>query len=216
MEFGINTTSTEEVLPDSKAEKSERLAGDEFKNNTFPQYLCRTCGRCCKSITTAHTPEELKKMTAENQEEARVFIDIFKKYESIEDAKKVVPEQIEQVLQILSEKEGFNESETAFYYCPHIMDNGLCGIYEKRPNCCKRAPNHGWSAMPPGCGFEGWQFEQKEYQKKLIRTLKEYLFISESISTDGKVPGKDMKIDELKKIIDEKIEPWKRFGAEYW
>lgn len=189
---------------------------EEDIKKDFPQYLCRTCGRCCKSITTSHTYEELKKMTANGAEEARVFIEIFKAYSSIEDASKVVPEQVEQVLSVLDESKDLERDQVTFYYCPHVTDDGKCSIYEVRPNCCRRAPNHGWSVMPPGCGFEGWQFEQREKHKKMVRTVKEHLYMVETLSTDGKVPGKDMTVEELRQIIEKKIEPWKRFGSSFW
>lgn len=189
--------------------------GESYKKD-FPQYVCRTCGRCCKSITTCHTYEELKEMTAQGQEEARVFIEIFKAYASIDEARKVVPEQVEQILSILECEEGFDINKITFYYCPHVTDDGRCSIYEVRPGCCRRAPSHGWSVMPPDCGFEGWQFEQREKHKKMVRSVKEYLYMIESLSQDGKVPGKDMTVEELRKNIEEKIKPWEKFGSKFW
>jgi len=200
-------------------------AGDNIKQNEinidipedeeFPQYLCKLCGRCCKSITTSYSYEELKQMSDEGEEEAKVFIEIFKPYPSIEEARKVVPEQVDQVLDTLKER-NFDINKVTFFYCPHISDKNLCTNYEKRPNCCKRAPRHGWSLMAPGCGFEGWQFEQREKHKKLIRSLKEYLYVVENLSQDGRVPGQDLTIDELRKNIEEKIKPWERFGSMFW
>lgn len=194
----------------------EDLNEHGFKEEDFPQYLCKTCGKCCRSITTRFSYEELKQMTEEGEEEARVFIEIFKAFPSIEEAKKVIPEQIDNILKELSTKEGFNIDDITFYYCPHISDKNLCGIYETRPGCCRRAPRHGWSVMPPGCGFEGWQFEQREKHKKTIRILKEYLYMAETLSEDGKVPGKEMTVEELRNFIESKIKPWERFGSQFW
>lgn len=181
----------------------------------FPQHLCKTCGRCCKSITTSYSYEELKQLAEEGEPEAKVFIEIFKPFESIEEARKVVPEQVDQVLSTLKERK-VDTSNVTFFYCPNISDKNLCNIYETRPDCCRRAPRHGWSLMPPGCGFEGWQFEQREKHKKLIRSLKEYLYVVENLSKDGRVPGQDLTIDELRKNIEEKIKPWERFGSMFW
>lgn len=191
---------------------------DEFKKelDEFPQYLCRMCGRCCKSITTFDSYEELKKLAELGNEEAKVFIDIFKRFPSTEEAKKVVPEQIEQILSELSLKEDFDMDKVSFYYCPHITEENLCSMHKTRPNCCKRAPHHGWSCMPPGCGFEGWQFELREKYKKMTRKLKEYLITVEALSDDGKVPGKDMTIEELRQNIEEKIKPWSKYGSKFW
>jgi len=193
---------------------------DEFKKelDEFPQYLCRMCGRCCRSIVTADSPEELERLAAHGNPEAKVFIDIFKRFPSIEEARKVVPEQVDQVLEVLSEKEGyeFDINKIHFYYCPHITEDNLCSMHENRPTVCSRAPHNGWSCMPPGCGFEGWQFELREKYKKMTRSLKEHLTAIEAISEDGKVPGKDMTIEELREIIEEKIKPWSRFGSKLW
>lgn len=193
----------------------EQLNEHGFKDDDFPQYLCNTCGKCCRSIVTPYSYDELKKMSDNGEEEASVFINIFKPYESIEEARKVVPEQVENVLNEFSAK-NFDINKVNFFYCPHITDENLCGIYQIRPNCCRRAPRHGWSLMPPGCGFEGWQFEQREKHKKTIRALKEYLYMAEMLSDDGKVPGREMTLDELRKLIEEKIAPWERFGSKFW
>jgi len=32
------------------------------QDEAFPQYLCKTCGRCCRSITTFHPYEKLLEM----------------------------------------------------------------------------------------------------------------------------------------------------------
>lgn len=194
----------------------EELNEHGFKEKDFPQYLCKTCGKCCRSITTRFSYEELKQLSEEGEEEAKVFIEIFKAFPSIEEAKKVIPEQIDNILKELSIKEDFNIDDITFYYCPHISDKNLCGIYETRPGCCRRAPRHGWSVMPPGCGFEGWQFEQREKHKKTIRILKEYLYMAETLSEDGKVPGKEMTVEELRSFIESKIKPWERFGSLFW
>lgn len=182
----------------------------------FPQYLCKTCGKCCRSITTSHTHEELQKMAAEGSEAARVFTEIFKPYASIEEARKVEPEQVEQVLSELSQSEGFDESKVTFYYCPHLTEDTKCEIYETRPECCKEAPAHGWSCMPPGCGFEGWQFEESERIKQKIRKLKEYYIAAEATAEDGKVAGKDMTLEELKKLVDAKLRPYEKYGSRFW
>ncbi|MEI7475299.1 MAG: YkgJ family cysteine cluster protein [bacterium] len=201
---------------DDLESKLEELNEHGYKEDEFPQYLCNTCGKCCRSIATRFTFDELKEMAKEGEEEALVFTEIFKAFPSIEEARKVIPEQIDNVLKELATKPDFDEKNVTFFYCPHITDKNLCGIYEKRPGCCRRAPRHGWSVMPPGCGFEGWQFEQREKHKKTIRALKEYLYMAEMLSDDGKVPGRDMTIDELKALIESKITPWERFGSKFW
>ena len=191
---------------------------EEFEKelDSFPQYLCQMCARCCKAIATMDSHEELIRLAELGNEEAKVFIETFKRYPSIEDARKVVPEQVDNVLSELGLKDDFDINNVSFYYCPHLTEENLCSMHETRPNCCRRAPHHGWSCMPPGCGFEGWQFELREKYKKMARRLKEYLITVEAISEDGKVPGKDMTVEELKNHIDERIKPWSRFGSMFW
>lgn len=189
---------------------------NQTQQQDFPQYLCKMCGKCCKSIATEHTYEELQEMTKNGSEAARVFIDLFKQYPDVEEAGKHVPEQVDQVLEELSHQEAFDIDKVTFYYCPYLSEDNKCGIYETRPDCCKRAPNNPWSCMPPGCGFEGWQFEQREKIKKEVRKIKEYLVAAEAATEDGIVPGKDISIEQLRKLVDQKISPWKKYGAELW
>jgi len=191
---------------------------DDFKKelDEFPQYLCRMCGRCCRSITTMDSYEELEKLAEMGNKEAKVFTEIFERFPSIEEARKVVPEQVEQVMEELSQKEGFDMNSVSFYYCPHITEDNKCSIHGERPTVCSRAPHHGWSCMPPGCGFEGWQFEMREKYKQMVRKLKEFLIATEAISIDGKVPGKEMTVEELRENIENRIKPWSKFGSMFW
>jgi len=188
----------------------------KLETNKFPQYLCKICGKCCKSITTNHTHEKLQKMAADGSESARVFIDIFKPFASIEEAKKVVPDQIDQILAELAQAEGFDINEITFYYCPHVNEENKCGIYETRPECCRRAPVHGWSCMPPGCGFEGWQFEEREKIKQKIRKIKEYYIAAEATAENGMVADKDMSVEELGKLVEAKLRPYEKYGSIFW
>ncbi len=179
--------------------------------------LCQKCGRCCRSATTYHSYKELLKMVEEGEQEAIDFLEIFEPFPSIEEARKVVPEQVDQVLRVLSDREDFDINDVTFYHCRYVTEEGLCGIYERRPRCCIDAPYHGWAVMPPGCGFEGWQFRQRETQKADIRKLKEVQFQMEMLSDDGiHMPTRNMTLDELRASINEAIRPWVTFGAEYW
>ncbi|MEI8390584.1 MAG: YkgJ family cysteine cluster protein [bacterium] len=191
---------------------------DDFKKelDEFPQYLCRRCGKCCKVIATSDTHEELERLAALGNIEAKVFTDLFKRFTSVEEARKAVPEQVDKILDELSYKEDVDVNNVTFYYCPHITEDNLCPMHEKRPTVCSRAPHHGWTCMPPGCGFEGWQFELREKYKQMTRKFKEYLTAVEALSEDGKVPGKDMTIEEFKKLIDEQIKPWSKYGSMFW
>ncbi len=180
--------------------------------------LCHKCGRCCRSATTYAPFGELQKLAAEGHEEAAEFLDIFQPYESLEAAKAAVPDQVAQVLKEAETSPDLDIEKMTFYHCRYVTEEGLCGIYEQRPRCCQAAPAHGWSVMPPGCGFEGWQFLEREKQRRLVRDLKTNAHILEQLSPDGKThPTRtDVTIDDLKEMVQERIDPWKRFGADYW
>jgi hypothetical protein len=123
---------------------------------------------------------------------------------------------VDNVLKVAQDRE-FSEDLT-FYHCRYVTPEGLCGIYERRPRFCRSAPEHGWSVMPPGCGYEGWQFEQREKHKNMIRNLKTSLYQLQQLSPDGvhHPTRPDTKLADLEAKIEEKIAPWRRFGADLW
>ena len=151
----------------------------------FPQHLCNMCGKCCKAITTPYSWEELVELAKQGQEEAKVFVEVFVRYDSVDEARAAVP------------------------------DN-KCAIHATRPDCCRRAPRNGWSLFPPGCGFKGWQFMQKEKVKASVRALKEYLLELELLPEDEVLPEKGKTVKQMKDFIKQKIKPWEKYGALYW
>lgn len=180
--------------------------------------LCHKCGRCCRSATTYHPHKKLLELAANGDKEAQDFLEIFEPYESVEAAAKVEPDQVKKVMEVITVRDDMNENDVTFYHCRYVTPEGLCGIYERRPRCCQEAPGHGWAVMPPGCGFEGWQFEQREKQKRMIRELKTTAYGLAALSPDGKQhPTRpESSLDEMHEMIDNKIKPWKQFGADYW
>lgn len=180
--------------------------------------LCHKCGRCCRSATTFHSHKKLLELVEKGEKEAIDFLEIFEPYPSIEAARAVEPDQVEQVLKVVEQRPDMDVSEVTFYHCRYVTPEGLCGIYERRPRCCREAPANGWSAMPPGCGFEGWQFEQRETHKRMIRDLKTSVYIMEQMSPDGihHPVRPETTLDELRETVAEKIRPWKPYGAERW
>ncbi len=183
----------------------------------FPQHLCNMCGKCCKAITTPYTHEELVQLAKEGQEEAKVFVEIFERYPSVEEAKKAVPDHVENILnQLRKNNPDLDETKVSFYHCPHLTSDNKCSIHATRPDCCRRAPRNGWSLFPPGCGFKGWQFQQKERVKSTVRKLKEYILELELLSPDTVIENKNMTASELIDFIKEKIKPWEKYGAKYW
>lgn len=180
--------------------------------------LCHKCGRCCRSATTYHSHKKLLELVEQGEKEAIDFLEIFEPYPSIEAARAVEPEQVAQVLQVAEARSDMNVEDITFYHCRYVTKEGLCGIYERRPRCCREAPGNGWSAMPPGCGFEGWQFEQREAHKRMIRNLKTSAYIMEQMSPDGihHPVRPESTLEDMRKAIAEKIRPWKQYGSEHW
>lgn len=186
-------------------------------SSDFPQHLCNMCGKCCRAITTPYTHEELVKLANEGQEEARVFVEIFERYDSIEQARQVVPDHVENILNLLKRNNpDYDESKVSFYHCPHVTDDNKCSIHATRPDCCRRAPRNGWSFFPPDCGYKGWQFQQRERVKSSVRKLKEYLLELELLNDDFILPGRNKTVKEMKELINSKIKPWNKYGAEIW
>ena len=182
-----------------------------------PQHLCKMCGKCCRAIVTHYTYEELVELSKQGQEEARVFVEIFKRYRSIEEARAAVSEQVDNILNHLRKyNPDLDENKITFYYCPYLTKNNICSIYQTRPDCCRRVPHNGWSLLAQDCGFKGWQFQQRERVKAYVRKLKEYLAELELVAQDTILPGKNKTAGEMKKLINEKIKPLKKYGAKYW
>ena len=140
-----------------------------------PQELCNMCGRCCRVVTTSKPYDELLKLQAENDEGACEFLRIFVPYPSIEAARKVDAEVVDNVIELLKEDNNYDENKLTFYGCKYLLDNNLCSIYEERPVLCKHCPATPWSIVPPGCGFEGWLFLERENTKQRVRKAKEDL-----------------------------------------
>ena len=181
-----------------------------------PAELCLKCGKCCKTIVSEIPAAKLADMAKNNEEEAKVFFNIFKPYESIEDAAKVNEEHVKEIVTKFKKDKSLNVKQLTFYHCPYLSEENLCTIYPHRPECCKRAPINGWSLFPKGCGYEGWQFLQRERHKVQIRKLKEFLY---ELNTTVKEKDKiilGMPIQELKNKIIEKILEYERFGVENW
>ena len=183
----------------------------------FPQHLCNMCGKCCKAITTPYTYEELVELANQGQEEARVFVEIFVRYNSVDEARAAVPDHVENILrQLRKNSPNLDESKVTFYYCPHLTEDNKCSVHATRPDCCRRAPRNGWSLFPPDCGFKGWQFQHKEKVKFSVRKLKEYLLELELLPDDFVLIERNKTVKEMKDFIKNKIKPWQKYGADLW
>jgi Fe-S-cluster containining protein len=179
--------------------------------------LCHKCGRCCKVATTFNSQKNLLRMAAQGEQEAIDFLEIFEPFDSIEDARAMDPDQVEQVINLIKSRDDMDLADLTFYHCRYVTQDGLCSIYERRPRCCREAPYHGWAAMPPGCGYEGWQFQQREKHKRMVRDLKTELYTFAQMALEREDPAQALtELRSLKATVEEKLKPGKRYGADFW
>ena len=181
-----------------------------------PADLCLKCGKCCKMIISDLPRDKVLELAKNNDSAAKVFFNIFRPYNSIEDVKKIDEEHIQKVVENIKKKRNIDEKDITFYYCPHLSEENLCKVYSRRPECCKRAPANGWSFFPSGCGYEGWQFQEKEKHKQYVRQLKETLYELEVLYCSPNQTIDGVKVDELKQKIKHLLSKYKRFGVDLW
>jgi Fe-S-cluster containining protein len=190
------------------------------EHNELPESapdLCHKCGRCCVSATTFHSHKTLLEKAASGEIEAQEFLRVFTPFPSLDEARKVVPEQVDNIIDVVTHRDDMALEDLTIYYCQHVTEEGLCGIYETRPRCCKDAPGNGFSAMPPGCGYEGWQFLQREKIRSDIRKLKEMHHAAKTLSPDGiHTPSGDSTLLALAERVAQVTQAWKRHGVEFW
>ena len=181
-----------------------------------PQELCNMCGRCYRVVTTSKSYEELKALQAENDEGACDFLKIFVPYPSIEAARAVDKELVDNVINLLIEDGNYDETKMTFYGCKYLREDNLCSIYEERPVLCRHCPSTPWSIVPPGCGFEGWLFLKREEAKQKVRKAKEDLLELKLLKT--KNPTEDLlkKISSVEHKIPTTIDMYKKYGSYDW
>lgn len=178
-------------------------------------YLCKKCGLCCRLIASKYSHSQLLEMSKNNHPESINFLSFFKKYNSNDEARNVSPEYYDLIVKNVLNDEDFNVEDLSFYYCDKLSKDNYCEIYQKRPEICRKFPSSCWGFLPVGCGYEGWQFEQKENDKKLVRKVKEDLYELDFL--DNELVLKDNKTAlSLRDELLQKIEPYKKYGADNW
>lgn len=181
-----------------------------------PQSLCHMCGRCCRVVTTSRSNEELCRMADAGDQGAVDFLKIFEPYPSIEDAKKVDEELVENVIQRSCIEGNLDPESLTFYRCRYLLPDNKCSIYEERPALCRHCPSTPWAVVPPGCGFEAWLFLKREEVKQKVRKSKEDLLELKLLRTKMKKPEDLKKIDTVINKIYGIIESYKKYGSEDW
>lgn len=181
-----------------------------------PQHLCHMCGKCCRVVTTSLSYAELKQMEQDGNKGAVDFLSLFVPYDSIESARNVDAGVVDNIINRLKSDGSFDEKEITFYGCKYLQDNNLCSRYETRLDLCKHCPSTPWSIVPPGCGFEGWLFWQREEIKQKIRKSKEELLELKLLRMRTKDENTLQKINIVEHKIQRGIDFYKKYGSENW
>lgn len=181
-----------------------------------PQHLCHMCGKCCRVVTTSLSYTELKQMEQDGDKGAVDFLSLFVPYDSIESARNVDAGVVDNIINRLKSDGSFDEKKITFYGCKYLQDNNLCSRYETRLDLCKHCPSTPWSIVPPGCGFEGWLFWQREEIKQKIRKSKEELLELKLLRMRTKDENTLQKINIVEHKIQRGIDFYKKYGSENW
>ena len=180
-----------------------------------PQEYCLMCGRCCKMATSITSYAEIKKLRDEGNQGAIDFLEIFEPFESIEEARKIAPDIVDNVINHYIEDNRPTDDLT-FYTCKYLRDDNLCGRYEERKTLCRHFPASPWAIVPPGCGFEGWLFLKREEIKQKIRKVKEELIELQLLKTKVKDEATLEKIKAVEEKMHKSIDMYKKYGSEDW
>jgi len=171
------------------------------------------CGKCCKTVTTSVSYETLLDWKKQGEEGAISFLEIFEPYLSIDEAKKDSPDTVENIIKYI--KDPSQLEKLTFYRCKHLLENNLCRIYNDRKELCKVFPSTPWAVVPPGCGYEGWLFQEREKIKQKIRKEKEEL-LSLKILLKNATPEYSEKINILIENINSHIKALSKYGSADW
>ena len=171
-----------------------------------PQRLCKMCGKCCRVVTASLPYDELKKRASEGDKESLEFLELFEPIESIEAAKSVDREIVENI----------PDYENRTFYTCRFLDGNLCSRYENRLGVCKRFPNSPWAIIPPGCGFDGWLFAEREKIMKYVRNLKEEKLEYQIMLKHSSDVKQIEKLQKLINLIDSNINLFAKYGSDKW
>lgn len=172
--------------------------------------LCKKCGMCCRVATSAIPHSELLELAENGDTRATDFLSIFEPYESIEDAKKVSAEVVENVINHST------ISDITFYKCKYINDENLCTNYENRPLLCRVFPQTPWAVVPPKCGYNWFLFEKQEEIKQKIRAHKEELLELELLYKKTKDDNTKEKISAVMNKLNDNINLYEKYGSKDW
>lgn len=181
-----------------------------------PQSLCKMCGKCCRVVTTSLPYEKLCKMRDENDAGACDFLSLFEPFDSVESARKVDEETVDNIINLLEQDGNFPDEGITFYTCKYLRDDNLCSNYENRPRLCRYCPSTPWSIVPPGCGFEGWLFWKREEVKQKIRKAKEELIELKLLKKKSINDDMLKKITTVEQKLQKNIDAYAKYGSYMW
>lgn len=180
-----------------------------------PQSLCKMCGKCCRFVTIPQTYEEVQRLASEGHEGAKDFLKLFVPYASVEEARKIDAETVDNVIR-LHKQDGKYDANLKFYHCRFIREDNLCGNYENRPVLCNHFPSTPWAIVPPNCGFEGWLFGRREEIKQKVRKEKEELIELKLLKQKTHDAETIAKIELVEQKLQRNIDMFKKYGSEDW
>jgi len=194
------------------------MNGHKLDKKSMPDVsLCKKCGRCCRIVVNNdYTYRQLKNMADDGDTYAQDFINLFTPYSSIEEARKVDNDAVENIIQNLKQERMYDEQSFTLYKCKYIMNNNLCSIYEERPPLCAKFPSNGWITTPPECGYTSWLFIQREADMQKVRKAKEELFDLKVMKSKTQDIELLKKIETVEKKIDSMINSYARYGSRHW
>ncbi len=165
------------------------------------------CGKCCRVVVASVPHDELVQNAKNGEQSAIEFLELFEPYESYQEAMEVDEAIVKNIP---------NYENKTFYKCRFLQDDNLCSRYETRLEVCKIFPSSPWAVTPPGCGFEGWMFVEREKHKQRIRKLKEeQILYKAKLKTN--IPKKEKNLyEKLIKKIDDRIALFEKYGAKNW
>ena len=181
-----------------------------------PQSLCKMCGKCCRLVTIPYTFEHVKNLAEEGDERAKDFVDLFEPYESVDAARRIDNDTVENVIKLFKLDGKYDENTLTFYHCRYIQPDNLCSNYNNRRILCKHFPSTPWAIVPVGCGFEGWLFWKREEIKQRVRKEKEELlelqYLKKKINNEDTLK----RMNQVEQKLQHNIDMYKKYGSEDW
>lgn len=192
---------------------------DSYEKHDLFQHsesFCKMCGLCCRVATTAISYSSLLKMSEEGDKSANDFLALFEPYSSVEEARKVSSETVDNIINRFAEEGNYSKEDITFYRCKYLSDDNLCTKYENREDSCKYFPASPWAIVPPGCGYEGLLFIKREEIKQKIRKIKEELLELQLLKAKTTSQDVLLKIASVEKKMLAAIEQYKMHGSYNW